>query len=371
MMWWRASMMAMPRRMVPSTQPSIIRGVGPYHRAQMSQRRPTAPSMMRYWGEMGLPHHRHLPRSSSQEAIGMLSYQAMSLWHFGHDDGGRIRERAFGSSFGSLTMQTFRKLPNTSPNSVATIRKNASTPTQYLVEENARRHSDVERLRAPRHGDGDALGRHRIQGRPDPRALVAHDDAYGAGAALDPPDGHAVRRGGPQGHAGDPGPGDERRIIEGHHGVPEVRPHRRAKGLGPEDVSRSPKRDGALGTEAVGGAQQRADVAGVLYAVDHLYRARGDELEVLDGPAAGFDHRDDPLRRVGVGERREHPCRDGFNRHCMLFEVFAKRGAPRRTLEIGGDHRPVDGDAGRQRLLQQAHALHQCKSAAPPRLAPL
>src|SRR5579859_1764028 len=337
----------------------------------MSQRRPTAPSMRMYWGEMGLPHHRHLPRSSNQETIGMLSYQAMSLWHFGHDDGGRIRERAFGSSFGSRMMQTFRKLPNTSPNSVATIRKKASTPTQYLVEENARRHTDVERLRAPRHRDGDALGRHRIQRRPDPRALVAHDDAYGARPALDPPDRHAVRRGGPQGHAGDPGPGDERRIIEGHHGVPEVRPHRRAERLGAQDVGRSPKRDGALRTEAVGGAEERPDVAGVLYAVDHLHRARGVELQVFDGPAAGFDHRDDPLRGVGVGEGREHPCRDGFNGHGVLFEIFPQRCAPRRALEVGGNDRPMDGDAGRERLLQQAYALHQCKSAAPPRLAPL
>src|SRR6185437_7950965 len=317
-------MMAMPRRMVPSTHPSIIRGVGPYTRAQMSHRIPTAPSMTMYWGEMGLPHHRHFPRSTSQDTRGMLSYQAMSLWHFGHDEGGRIRERAFGSSFGSLTMQTFRKLPNTRPKSVATIKKKASTPTQYLIEEDARRHADIERLRTARHRDRHALGRHGIQRRPDPRAFIANNDAYGARAALDPPDRHAVRRGGPQRHAGDPGPRDERRIIEGHHGVPEVRPHRRAERLGSQDISRSPKRDGTLGTETVRGPQERADVAGILHAVDHLHRARGVELQVVDGPAAGFDHRDDPLRGVGVREGREHPCRDGFDGDGVLFEIFAE-----------------------------------------------
>src|SRR4029077_7913969 len=100
--------------------------------------------MRMYCGEMGSPHHRHLPRSTSHDTTGMLSYHAISRWHRGHDDGGRTRDRALGSSFGSLRMQTFRKLPSTSPKTDATTRKKASPPTQPLVEENARRHGDVE-----------------------------------------------------------------------------------------------------------------------------------------------------------------------------------------------------------------------------------
>src|SRR5690242_1515591 len=139
-------MMAMPRRMVPRTQASIMRGVGPYRSAEVSHRAPTRSSIRMYCGEMGSPHHRHRPRSTSHDTTGMLSYQAISRWHRGHDDGGRMSERALASSLGSRRMQTFRKLPKISPKSAATTRKKASPPTQHLVEENARRHGDVEGL---------------------------------------------------------------------------------------------------------------------------------------------------------------------------------------------------------------------------------
>src|SRR5207248_11531509 len=55
------------------------------------------------------------------------------------------------------TMHTFKKLPRQSPRIAAATSSIGSTATRHLVEQNARRHGDVERLRALRQWNRHAL----------------------------------------------------------------------------------------------------------------------------------------------------------------------------------------------------------------------
>ena len=74
--------------------------------AQMSA---VASSTSGYIGEIGSPHPRQRPRSTSHETIGMLSYQRSPCPHLGQRDGGRTTD-CFGSA-PHRRMQTLRKLP--------------------------------------------------------------------------------------------------------------------------------------------------------------------------------------------------------------------------------------------------------------------
>ena len=83
----------------------------------------------------------------------MLSNQASPDPHWGQREGGRTTD-----SFGSAPhrrMQTLRKLPNTAPTMPASAMKKEggmvwSANTGQLVEQNAGRHGNVERLSAGR-----------------------------------------------------------------------------------------------------------------------------------------------------------------------------------------------------------------------------
>src|SRR2546426_3110150 len=90
-----------------------------------SHRTPTTASTTGYWVEIGCPHHRHLPCSSSQEITGMLSRQAIRRWQWGQLDGGGDSERAFLSFFARRRMHTLRKLPKQSPRTAAPARETA------------------------------------------------------------------------------------------------------------------------------------------------------------------------------------------------------------------------------------------------------
>src|SRR5690348_5996476 len=136
----------MPTRMVPRNPACAACTVMPYASAAPSQMAPIRASMTGYWIEIGAPQLRQRPRRASQENTGMLSYQAIRLPHLGQVDGGASSDW----SAGSRRMQTFRKLPSTSPNSATTISSTVSTPTQDLVQQDSRRDGDVERLGALR-----------------------------------------------------------------------------------------------------------------------------------------------------------------------------------------------------------------------------
>src|SRR5947207_11352189 len=68
--------------------------------------------MRGYMGEIGWPQARHFPLNHSQPSTGTLSYHLMSVSQRGHREPGNTMD----NSSGIRMMQTFRKLPMTSPN---------------------------------------------------------------------------------------------------------------------------------------------------------------------------------------------------------------------------------------------------------------
>src|SRR4029077_16884686 len=98
--------------------------------------------MMGYCREIGSPQRRQRPFKSSHETTGMLSRQAMGCLQRGQVDGGLTSDM----SAGRRTMHTFKKRPTQSPMSAAATSRIGSTATRHLIEQNAGRHRDVERL---------------------------------------------------------------------------------------------------------------------------------------------------------------------------------------------------------------------------------
>src|SRR2546423_587217 len=148
---------------------------------------------------------------------------------------------------GSRTMQTFRKLPRQSPRSPAATSRIGSTATRHLVEQDASRHGDVERLRARRQRDRHALRGDGVELRADPRAFVPYDD--GDRPAVDPSPFSlprspaerlmqrcAVRRRRPQRDRVLPRPADEPGVVERQDRVAEGRTHRCPQRLGPSRI---------------------------------------------------------------------------------------------------------------------------------------
>ena len=127
--------------------------------------------MSGYCLEIGFWHQRHLPRSQSHENSGMLSRHAIGCLQFGHV------ERGLSSDWsrGSRRMQTLRKLPKHRPSSTAPMMMTTLAPTHHLVEQDAGGHRDIERFRAARQGNRDALRRDAIELRSDPCAFVPDD----------------------------------------------------------------------------------------------------------------------------------------------------------------------------------------------------
>src|SRR2546427_5065753 len=168
--------------MVPNSAAASARGVTPYNNTAPTQSTATTASMIGYCEAIGSRQWRHRPLSSSHDTTGMLSRQAMGCLQRGQADGGRSSDR----SFGSRTMQTLRKLPTQRPTTAAPTTRIGSTTTRHLVEEDARRHRDVERLGALRERDGHALRGDGVELRADASAFVPDDHRDGP-RALHPP----------------------------------------------------------------------------------------------------------------------------------------------------------------------------------------
>src|SRR3989442_1255247 len=249
--------MAMPRRMVPSSAASTKRALGPYASIAATHRTATTASMMGYCAEIGCPHQRHRPRSSSHETTGMLSRQAMRRPQRGQVDGGRNNERCFLSSLASRRMQTLRKLPIQSPRSPAPTSRIGSTATQHLVEQDTRRDRDVERLRALGQWDRHALRGDGVELGADARPLVSHDD------------------------------------------------------------------------------------------------------------------REDPLRRLGIGQLREHARAALLHLDRLALELRDERRAARGARQVGADQGPLECDAGRECFLHEPDTLDQGEAAPATRLTAL
>src|SRR6266550_3968167 len=166
--------------------------------------------MMGYCREIGSPQRRQRPFNNSHETTGMLSRHAMGCLQRGHVDGGLTSDM----SAGSRTMHTFKKLPRQSPRIAAATRSVGSTATRHLVEQNARRHGDVERLRALRQRNRHALRGDGVELRADPRALVS--DVAGVLHPVDH-ERHGLRPGSELGH------GPASRLDHGHDALGRLR----------------------------------------------------------------------------------------------------------------------------------------------------
>src|SRR6266540_4452457 len=161
----------MPRSSVPNSAAATACNVMPYASNETPNSTPTSASMRGYCLEMGLWHQRHLPRSHSQDKTGMLSRQAMGCLQCGHVERGRSSDW----SRGSRRIHTLRKLPTQRPSSTAPMPMTGSAPTQHLVQQDACRDGDVQRLGAARERNRDPLRRDGVELRPDSRAFVSHD----------------------------------------------------------------------------------------------------------------------------------------------------------------------------------------------------
>src|SRR3954470_17162158 len=99
--------------------------------------------MIGYFGEIGFPQYRHLPRRKIHPNTGMLSRQASRCSHLGHREGGVMSD----SSRGNRQTTTFKKLPMHAPN--AKKKQMKMRCWGFKVFQEARRH---EGTKARRHG---------------------------------------------------------------------------------------------------------------------------------------------------------------------------------------------------------------------------
>jgi xanthine/CO dehydrogenase XdhC/CoxF family maturation factor len=117
MMYARASVIAIPSRVVPNTAPRSASSPKPWRQAMKAHSSAVASSISGYCTEIGARQPRHRPRSASQATTGTFSNQRSPRPQVGQREGGRTTD-----SFGSAPhrrMQTLRKLPTTAPSTPA------------------------------------------------------------------------------------------------------------------------------------------------------------------------------------------------------------------------------------------------------------
>ena len=147
--------------------------------------------------------------------------------------------------------------------------------------------------------------------------------------------------------------------------------HRGTERLGAEHVGAAAQHDSARGAKGVRRADERADVTRVLHAVDDERHAPVADRELIGGPLAGLDDREDPLGRLRVSELLERARRDLLYRDGVALELGTERAAPRRAVELGRDQGAAELEPGAERLLDEPHTLHDGEAATAARLAPL
>src|SRR5437879_420024 len=186
-----------------------------------------------------------------------------------------------------------------------------------------------------------------------------------------PLQGHTIRGARTQRHAGFPRPGDEASVVERHDGVAEGGAHGRAQRLGAGRIGRAPQHHRARGSERVRRTDQRADVPGILYAVDHQRHGPRGRHEVARRPAPRLDDGDDPLRRFGVGQLSQDARADFLHCDGVPFELRDERRTARGACQVRGDQGPGERDSGGERLFHEPYALDQGEAAPAARLAAL
>src|SRR5690242_5930254 len=149
MMYSRASVIAIPSRMVPKTASRRASTDKPFRQTTYAQIAAVASSINGYCIEIGSPQPLQRARSAIHDTIGMFSYHASDLPQRGHRERGRTTD-CFGSA-PQRRMQTLRKLPSIAPSIPARItqegrKASSSSLTGHLVQEDTRRNGDIERF---------------------------------------------------------------------------------------------------------------------------------------------------------------------------------------------------------------------------------
>lgn len=212
---------------------------------------------------------------------------------------------------------------------------------------------DIEGFFAAGLGDGDGVGAAGHEGGADALAFVAEDPGAGLGQAQ-AVEGVAggVRAGGQEGH----GQGGE--VVGAQAFVQaqgKVRPHAGAQNLG------RPKRGGAFEGQHLahaqggGAAQNSADVAGVLQAIEHH---RGDGLERHHGAGcmprllAGHVDQETQRRRrfKGAALGHQHVAQDHDVGH-IQGQGAQVRVIPSAAAENGGAWRPTPGQKSARQVI--------------------
>jgi hypothetical protein len=139
--------------------------------------------------------------------------------------------------------------------------------------------------------------------------------------------------------------------------VVEERSHRAADHLGVPEVHGAREGDRGGGAEGRGRPEERADVAGVLDAVEEEDACARGECELHHIGARHLRDREHALGRVGVGRARELAVAHLEELDAALGERAAERRAARRGVQVRGHERADDAHRRGEQLLDRADAL--------------
>jgi len=180
-------------------------------------------------------------------------------------------------------MQTLRKLPTAAPSTAAIRMTNPSTGMAHLVQQDTGSDGDVERFRTTSERDRDPLPCQAHDGRAHTRPFVA--DHYGdACRALGTTERDPFHVRSPEIDVFPPSPRPHLILGERHDRQSEGGPHRSPQHLGVAQVGGTRQEQGPCGAEREGGADEGADVAGILHRIEHEHRAAGVEIEIVAMP---------------------------------------------------------------------------------------
>src|SRR6266496_304079 len=150
--------------------------------------------------------------------------------------------------------------------------------------------------------------------------------------------------------------------------MPEGRAHRRPQCLRIHRVRAAAEQQARRRPERERRADQRADVAGILHAVDDEQRSA---RNIAQRPGPRLHDRQNALRRLGTREVAERACADFLDRNRMARQLGGQRLAARRPGQIRGHQGALELEARRQRFLDEPHAFHDGEAAAASRLTAL
>ena len=121
----------------------------------------------------------------------------------------------------------------------------------------------------------------------------------------------------------------------------------------------------------MGGADQGADVAGILDPIQHEQGPAALRGNLRHRPLARLDDRQDALRRFGRRQGGEGACGGVLDQHRAAREIRPQRGAPGRAIDLRRDERAAEREPRAERLFDEADAFDERQASATARFAAL